>query len=76
MSTNNEEMTTEPNDSSPLKGHSQTANSKQNATTKPTAITVEHSLDVIADLISKVEADDPPTQTQTDPIVEPTRQLA
>jgi len=76
MSTNNEEMTTEPNDSSPLEGHSQTANSKPNATTKPTAITVEHSLDVIADLISKVEADDPPTQTQTDPIVEPTRQLA
>jgi len=50
MSTDNEKMTTEPNDSSNLKGHSPTAHSKPKATTKPTAITVEHSLDVIEDL--------------------------
>jgi hypothetical protein len=37
------------------------------ATTAP--ITVEHSLDVISDLISEIEADDPPSQLQDEPIL-------
>lgn len=39
---------------------------------KLTPVTVEHSLEVIAELISEVEADDPPSHP-TEPVIEPIR---
>jgi hypothetical protein len=42
------------------------------ATTAP--ITVEHSLDIISDIILDIEANSPPSQTQEEPIFETAQQ--
>jgi hypothetical protein len=48
--------------------------SKEGRLVTSQVITVEHSLEIISDLISKIEAEDPPTQTQEEVIIENPKQ--
>jgi hypothetical protein len=66
--------TTSKNKEEKINTSSTTNPSKESGLVTSQVITVEHSLEIISDLISEIEAEDPPTQTQEEVIIENPKQ--